>query len=573
MKKTTTKNPVSKYNNISFGVISIDINRKIISCNHHATKILNLPMDEIIKKKYTNIFRTIPSVENYIKKGTFTIDSIDLIMNGTTITFSTLFVDDQNNIVGILTEDSFSTRDSSFSLDNQSFQQVLDSSLDEIFITDGDGNILFINAAAEALYGEVPENLVGRNVLELEEKGYFSPSLFPIVKERKEKVSMIQRTKMGKTHHVIAYPSFNEQNELINVVFNARDITEIRYLRNKIERSEALIDTYKSELEELQNFHEDKNSFIAFAPNMLKIKQTIDKIAPFDTTILITGESGVGKGVITQAIHEKSDRKDKPLVHINCGAIPESLIESELFGYESGAFTGAKKDGQKGLIEQANEGILFLDEIGEMPLHLQVKLLKVLQDKQFRRIGGADPIKVNIRIIAATNQDLEKLVEEGEFREDLYYRLNVIPIHIPPLRTRPEDITYMIDYFVKEFNEKYNLSKYLSLEAENVLLRYKWPGNVRELENLMERLVVTSEENEIKASDLPNNIVYVENNDHAVSVNNIVTLKQAQEQMEEQLIRKAYEINTSSYKIANMLGINQSTAHRKINQYLKKEND
>jgi len=168
---------------------------------------------------------------------------------------------------------------------------------------------------------------------------------------------------------------------------------------------------------------------------------------------------------------------------------------------------------------------------------------------------------------------LEKLVEEGEFREDLYYRLNVIPIHIPPLRTRPEDITYMIDYFVKEFNEKYNLSKYLSLEAENVLLRYKWPGNVRELENLMERLVVTSEENEIKASDLPNNIVYVENNDHAVSVNNIVTLKQAQEQMEEQLIRKAYEINTSSYKIANMLGINQSTAHRKINQYLKKEND
>lgn len=570
MEKTIVNFPIHKYKNVTFGIISININRIITFCNHHAAKLLKLPLDEIIEKKYTDILPTIPFVEEFIHKQILTIDSTDLTVDETNITYSTLCSDDHNNIVGVLTNDYLPKSGSSFSLDNKSFQQVLDSSLDEIFITDGDGNILFINAAAETLYGETPEKLVGRNVLELEEKGYFSPSLFPIVKERKEKVSMIQRTKMGKTHHVIAYPSFNNQGELINVVFNARDITEIRYLRDKIQRSEALIDTYKSELEELQKFNEDKSSFIAYAPNMLKIKKIIDKVAPFDTTILITGESGVGKGVITHAIHEKSDRKEKPLVHINCGAIPESLIESELFGYDSGAFTGAKKDGQKGLIEQAHEGTLFLDEIGEMPLHLQVKLLKVLQEKQFRRIGGEESIKVDIRIIAATNQDLNKLVEEGKFREDLYYRLNVIPIHIPPLRTRPEDITYMIDYFIKEFNEKYNLSTYLSLEAENVLLRYKWPGNIRELENLMERLVVTAEEEEIKVSDLPSNIVYFDNDDYAVSVNNIVTLKQAQEQMEEQLIRKAYEINTSSYKIASMLGINQSTAHRKINQYLKK---
>lgn len=562
---------LNKYEHVPYAVISINKDREITACNQHAARILHLPLKEMIQKQYTDIFPMIKAVESFVEGNELVMDTANFTIEDSLFIFSCLFVDSEQNIIGILSKDVASKSNSKFPIDNISFQRVLDSSLDEIFITDGEGNILFINAAAEALYGEKPENLIGRNVLELEEKGYFSPSLYPIVKERKEKVSMVQRTKMGKTHHVIAYPSFDEQKNLIYVVFNARDITEIRYLRDKIERSEALIEAYKSELEELQNFQEEKDSFIAFAPNMLKIKQTIEKIAPFDTTILITGESGVGKGVITQTIHEKSNRHDQPLVHINCGAIPESLIESELFGYESGAFTGAKKDGQKGLIEQANKGILFLDEIGEMPLHFQVKLLKVLQERQFRRIGGSEPIKVDIRIIAATNQDLNKLVEEGAFREDLYYRLNVIPLHIPPLRTRPEDITYMIDYFINTFNEKYNLNTHLSLEAENVLLRYNWPGNIRELQNLMERLVVTADDDEIKVSELPSHTVYLDNDYYAINVNNIVTLKQAQEEMEEQLIRKAYEIDTSSYKIASMLGINQSTAHRKINQYLKKD--
>lgn len=451
--------------------------------------------------------------------------------------------------------------------------RILDSCLDEIFITDGDGNVLFINQAGQELYGVPPEKLIGENVFDLEKEGYYSPSLFPIVKSRKEKVSMMQRTKTGKTTHVIAYPSYNDEGELINVLFNARDITEVKYLREKVERSTSMLDTFKNELNELKNSNQIDDNFIAHSPNMKAVNNMINKIASFDTTILITGESGVGKGVITQQIHERSQRKNYRLVHINCGAIPKELIEAELFGYDSGAFTGAKKEGSVGLIEQAHQGTLFLDEIGEMPLDLQVKLLKVIQERKVSPVGSSRTVSVDIRIIAATNRKLEEQVKEGTFREDLYYRLNVIPIHIPPLRTRPEDVVIMIDTFLEEFNNKYGDFKSLSLEAENILHRYNWPGNVRELENVIERLVVTSESEKIEVDDIPQNIIQeTKEAIVAVDVKNIVTLKQAQEEMEAQLIRMAYEIDTSSYKVAKMLGINQSTAHRKIIQYIKGAN-
>ncbi|MBN6185375.1 sigma 54-interacting transcriptional regulator [Aneurinibacillus sp. BA2021] len=449
-------------------------------------------------------------------------------------------------------------------------EQILDSSLDEIFITDGAGKTLFVNSAGEALYGVKRSQLIGKHVSELERNGLFSPALYPLVKERKEKVSMIQRTKAGKTVHVIANPMLDAEGEITSIIFNSRDITEIRHLKEKIERSETIVQTYKSELEELQSFHEPPADIIAVSPNMRKIMKMINKIAAVDSTILITGESGVGKGVFAKNIHHKSLRKDGPFVHINCGAIPEALIESELFGYDSGAFTGAKKEGKKGVIEQANGGTLFLDEIAEMPLHLQVKLLKVLQDRKIDPVGSTKSIDMDVRIIAATNKNIKGLVETGQFREDLFYRLHVVPIHIPPLRTRPEDVSYLIDHFLQKYNEKYGLAIGVSLEAENALIHHSWPGNVRELENAIERLVVTCEENIITVHDLPEDILYKEvSNEPIVKVTDICSLKQAQEEMEKQLIRMAYEINTSSYKVADMLGINQSTASRKIQKYIK----
>lgn len=449
-------------------------------------------------------------------------------------------------------------------------EQILDSSLDEIFITDGSGKTLFVNSTGQALYGLERSQLIGKHVNELERNGLFSPALYPIVKERKEKVSMIQRTKTGKIVHVIANPVFDADGEMTSIIFNSRDITEIRHLKEKIERSAAIVQTYKSELEELQSFHEPPADIIAVSPNMRKIMKMITKIAAVNSTILITGESGVGKGVFAKNIHHKSLRKDGPFVHINCGAIPEALIESELFGYDSGAFTGARKEGKKGVIEQANGGTLFLDEIAEMPLHLQVKLLKVLQDRKIDPVGSTKSIDIDVRIIAATNKNIKELVENKQFREDLFYRLHVVPIHIPPLRTRPEDVSYMIDYFLEKYNEKYGLSISVSLEAENALIHYDWPGNVRELENVIERMVVTCEESSITLDDLPEDILYKETDrECVVKVMEICSLKQAQEEMEKQLIRMAYGINTSSYKIADMLGINQSTASRKIQKYIK----
>ena len=231
----------------------------------------------------------------------------------------------------------------------------------------------------------------------------------------------------------------------------------------------------------------------------------IERVARTDSTVLLLGESGTGKSLFAKTIHSLSDRKDKPFITINCAAIPEHLLESELFGYEKGAFTGAYTS-RKGKFELANGGTVFLDEIGDMPLSLQPKILRVIQDKEIERIGGEKTIKVDVRIIAATNRDLKKLVEEGKFREDLYYRLNVIPIYIPALRERKEDIPLLVEYFLDAYNKKHNKSVKISPEALKVMMDYEWSGNVRELENLIERLVIMKDDI-IKDIDLPTHIL------------------------------------------------------------------
>lgn len=287
---------------------------------------------------------------------------------------------------------------------------------------------------------------------------------------------------------------------------------------------------------------------------------------------MIYGESGVGKELIAQAIHSGSPRNGKPFIKINCGAIPDNLLESELFGYEKGAFSGASSQGKQGLLELAHEGTLFLDEIGELPLTLQVKLLRAIQEKEIMKVGGSSPIPIDIRIIAATNKNLEEMVRAHQFREDLYYRLHVIPLHIPALRERIEDVEPLVHAFLERFNQKFGTSKYFSEDAMEMLYAYDWPGNVRQLQNVIERIMVVTAGNLITANDLSKIISNRSaNTQMPVQVNEIIPMKQAVEMAETQLIQLAFNQYETITKVAQVLEVSQPTLSRRVQKLLKNQ--
>ncbi|HHY97256.1 MAG TPA: sigma 54-interacting transcriptional regulator [Firmicutes bacterium] len=313
----------------------------------------------------------------------------------------------------------------------------------------------------------------------------------------------------------------------------------------------------------------DPDHIVAYSQEMGKVLQVAERVVNVNATVLILGESGVGKEVVARFIHRMGNRRQGPFVKVNCGAIPETLLESELFGYETGAFTGAKRAGKPGLIELASSGTFFLDEICELPLNLQVKLLQVLQEKQVTRLGGTKPIQIDARIIAATNQDIHEMVRQGSFRADLFYRLNVVPIVIPPLRERKDDIIPLMYHFLDVCCRKYGVRKTVTDEVKEAFMAYDWPGNVRELENLVERLVIIAASDEIGIADLPSPFKSCPVNQPPVTVSDVVPLKDAVEEVERQIIQKAVSRYHSTYEIAEVLGINQSTVVRKIQKYFR----
>lgn len=302
------------------------------------------------------------------------------------------------------------------------------------------------------------------------------------------------------------------------------------------------------------------------SPQMKAIVNKVLQIAQFDSTVLITGESGVGKEVIADLIQRNSKRSLAPFVKVNCGAIPESLAESELFGYMGGAFTGSNKEGKEGLFEAAHKGTLFLDEISELSLVLQAKLLRVLQSREINRVGSTASLQLNVRIIAATNRNLRQMVLDGLFREDLFYRISVIPLHIPPLRERRMDLIAAIDFLTHEFFNNYGISKKFSQSVLDILLSYPWPGNMRELENLIEQILITSEGNEVLPDDVPYHLkdANIGFEEAVVKVKQIIPLTQAVLELERQLFSMAIERYQTTRKIAKALDISQSSVMRKL---------
>lgn len=312
------------------------------------------------------------------------------------------------------------------------------------------------------------------------------------------------------------------------------------------------------------------NGVLVKSEKMKKIIDVIHKIASVDSTVLLLGESGVGKTMLARLIHQASSRKDAPFVSINCGTLPDSLIESELFGYESGTFTGGKTGGKQGLLEAAEGGTIFLDEIAELPYHVQSKLLEVLQENTFRKIGSVDKQKANIRILSATNKNLKEMVNQKRFREDLYYRLHVVPLMIPPLRERREEILPLIEHFTSKFNQKYDRRFFLSPQMKARLVEYEWPGNIRELENLVERIIVTQSE-EI-AEQVGGTSEDTDAFTSFQTKNVLPPLKEAKKQLEKALILRAYDLYENTYKAAEILQVDQSTIAKKLKQYRAEEN-
>ncbi|MFZ5652648.1 MAG: sigma-54 interaction domain-containing protein [Bacillota bacterium] len=448
---------------------------------------------------------------------------------------------------------------------NRELEAIIESSSDGIFVTDGEGVVLRVNKAYEQITGYSADRLIGKSMHQLMAEGLFERSVTLEAIYHKKPFTTERKGVSGNALLVTGRPVLDEKGGVFRVVVSVRDFNELNRLRHEVQYQRALAQHFAAELN-MQRVRVNSEKLVAKSPAMMQVVELAARVAQFSTTVLLLGESGVGKEVLARFIHENSPRAEKPFIKVNCAAIPETLLETELFGYAPGAFTGATREGKPGLFELAHRGSILLDEIAEIPLSLQAKLLRVLQEPEIARVGETRPRRIDVRVIASTNKNLAEEVQKGKFRGDLYFRLNVVPINIPPLRERTEDIIPLVALFSQRLQEKYGASKIFRAEVLNRFLAYQWPGNVRELENLVERLFVVAPGKEIDLSFLDTFQSRAGNSSSPVTVHDIVPLKQAVYEVERQLIERALSIYGSSYKAAEVLKVDPSTIIRKKNR-------
>ncbi len=441
----------------------------------------------------------------------------------------------------------------------QELNEIIDLSADGLVSVDSRGILLRMNRAYENIVGVRASEFVGQPAIELKRQGYL-PDLVSlhVLQDMRPKNIMVRLR--DREVLLTGRPVFNSEGSFIRIVANIRDLTELNALREELKKYYELTDRYETELTQLRA-RELTGDLVSCSPRMKKIVDMAVQAARTEATVLISGETGTGKEIVARIIHRCSQHSDRPFITVNCAALPESLLEAELFGYESGAFTGAQSRGKTGLFEAAQGGTLFLDEIAELSDAMQAKLLRAIQEKRVRRIGGTREIELDLRLIAATNKDLQQRVEQGDFREDLYYRINVIHIDVPPLRRRSEDIPLLAEHFLKHFNRKYGTHKELSGEITRALVRYQWPGNVRELENVIERLAIFDSSSSPDTELLPERIASGSPRSSEASLREIV------EKAEQEAVHKAYEECRSTRRAAERLRISQATLSRKLRKY------
>jgi PAS domain S-box-containing protein len=562
------------------GIMVVDENGTIVIYNQAAAKMLKRNPALLIGRHASKALpHAWPDLKRILETGIsqiglkLTVDESTIVANRTPIKSNGRTVGAISVFQDISEHEKFITELETYKRLTKELDAIINSSYDGLYITDGKANTVRVNKAYERISSLRADDLIGRNMRELVEKGYFDRSVTLEVLKTKKPVTIMQDIRGGKKAMVTGNPIFDEEKkEIISVVTNVRDISDLDSLRKQLEDSRRISEKYLSELQELRLRNLKSDDFVVRSGIMQNILHTAFKVAKVDTSVLITGETGSGKGLLAKIIHSNSHRADQPFIKINCGAIPETLLESELFGYERGAFTGARTDGKPGLFEVADRGSILLDEIGELPLHLQVKLLNLLEDKEVIRLGATRSRPIDVRVIAASNMDLKKLVDDRKFRGDLFFRLNIIPIHIPPLRERKDDMFPLISSFLTKFNKIHKKRKRIIGEALDILMMYSYPGNIRELQNIIERLVVISESDLIGVRDLPL-YIFEQKGDGGITKDfeTNMNLNRLIKSIEARFIEDAMRKYGTTYNAAKHLGMSQSTVVRKMQKYnLKK---
>jgi len=559
------------------GVIAVDLENRILFVNRIASDLLSVSSEKLIRQRISDI---LPSFIAIISESIKT-DSIKcgyhicgenntLVMSATPLRRRGKIKGCVCSIQEIRVIENIARTLEFYKELNRHLEATFSSSSDGLQLVDGNGTILKINEASERINGIRGKDFIGKNVSHFLKNGTVDRIVSLEVLETKRRVSILQYNKWTKKYLLLTgTPVFEENGEVSLVVVNERDITELNILRKQCEQSRMAAEKYKDELTDMNLGEIRKHGIIAESKEMRNILTVSLKLAHLGVfTILILGESGTGKDLISKFIHYNGKNKDKPFLHINCAALPENLLEAELFGYEKGAFTGASEKGKVGLFELAENGTLFLDEIGELPPTVQAKLLKYIEDHEVRRLGGIKTRKIDCTIIAATNRDLEFQVRERKFRQDLYYRLNAFTIRIPPLRERREDIVEMTNYFLMKYNQEYGQTRQISSEMLNRLQAYAFPGNVRELKNLLKNAVVMSDKDVLDEIHIRGTDYVVEKWTGPGNENRrVLSLNREVGAVEKEILKIAATRCKTTREMASYLRVSQPTIIRKMRKH------
>lgn len=549
------------------GVVAVDKDGRITVFNKAMERIFAIPAEEAIGAPiydiipYTGLLRVLTTGKAHIGRK-FNIGAQVYLANRTPIV-------DNGEVVGAVgviqdvTEFQAVVDELESVKDLQgTLATVLDAAYEGLLVINNEGYITMVNQAFAGLLNASPGSLVGKHVTQVIED-----SRMPIVVQTGvPEVGELQR--INDQEVIIQRVPIIKDGKTLGAVGKImfKGVAELNALVSKVSCLNTELAYYKDEVRKYRGARYGLQHIIGESKEMVNLKDTIRRIALSNSTILIRGETGTGKELVAHAIHMESARKYAPFIQVNCAAIPEHLLESELFGYEEGAFTGARKGGQIGKFQLAHGGTIFLDEIGDMSLSLQAKLLRILQEKEVERLGATKTTPVDVRVIAATNTDLEQLLEKGLFREDLFYRLNVVSLRLPPLRERMEDLELLVEHFCQKFQKEFNLTlKSVSKEVWEVFRAYRWPGNVRELEHVLERAFNVMEDNCITLKELP---LYLQRQAGKMKEYEPHQLQQILDEAEKKAVIEALKaVGGNKAKAAQRLGISRAWLYRLMGKH------